>query len=146
MAVKEDFTEEEWRTMQRGLTGSGMLVSFADADVRDGLAEAKALTRFLSLEHKDGRSQFVRELVDVRGSGFGATTSEQELEAETLASLRQAVATLEAKAPGELAAYRELVIDLSGNVAGARLGLQPSESAMIDKIHEALGGPPATDA
>jgi hypothetical protein len=34
------------------------------------------------------------------------------------------------------------VIDLSATAAAARLGVQPSESAMIDKIHEALGGPP----
>jgi hypothetical protein len=144
MAVKEDFTEGEWTTMQRGLTGAGMLVSFADGDVRDGLAEAKALSRFLSREHKHGRSSLVRDLADIHGSGFNPTTNEQELEAETLASLRQAVATLEAKAPEEVAGYRELVIDLSANVAASRLGVQPSESAMIDKIHQALGGPPAT--
>jgi hypothetical protein len=142
MAVKQDFTEDEWRTMQRGLTGAGMLVSFADADVRDGFAEAKALTRFLSGEHKHGRSSLVRDLADIRGSGFDPTTNEEELEAKTLASLRQAVATLKAKAPEEVAAYRELVIDLSANVAATRLGVQPSESAMIDKIHQALGGPP----
>ena len=142
MAVKQDFTEDEWKTMQRGLTGAGMLVSFADGDVRDGLAEAKALTSFLSEEHKHGRSSLVRDLADIPGSGFSPTTNEQALEAETLASLRQAVATLEAKAPEEVAAYRELVIELSANVAAARLGVQPSESAMIDKIHEALGGSP----
>ena len=142
MAVKQDFTEDEWTTMQRGLTGAGMLVSFADADVRDGFAEAKALTRFLSREHKHGRSSLVRELADIPGRSFDPTTTEQELETETLASLRQAVATLQAKAPEEVAAYRELVIELSVGVAGARIGVQPSESAMIDKIHEALGGPP----
>jgi hypothetical protein len=84
----------------------------------------------------------VRDLADIRGSGFDPTTNEEELEAKTLASLRQAVATLKAKAPEEVAAYRELVIDLSANVAATRLGVQPSESAMIDKIHQALGGPP----
>ena len=65
MAVKEDFTEDEWKTMQRGVTGAGMLVSFADADVRDGLAEAKALTKFLSEEHEHGRSSLVRDLADI---------------------------------------------------------------------------------
>src|SRR5262245_42807923 len=32
MATKADFTEDEWKALQRGVTGAGMLVSVSDTD------------------------------------------------------------------------------------------------------------------
>ena len=43
MAGKADFTEEEWDALQKGVTGSGMLVSVADRDFTDSFGEAKAI-------------------------------------------------------------------------------------------------------
>ena len=50
-----------------------------------------------------------------------------------------AVATLTAKAPDELDAYRQLVLGLSQAVAVAKGGEKPVETTMIGEIREALG-------
>ena len=47
MATKADFTEDEWKTMQKGVTGAGMLVSVSDRDFTDSFGEASALAKYL---------------------------------------------------------------------------------------------------
>jgi len=54
-------------------------------------------------------------------------------------ALQVAVATLTAKAPDELDAYRQLVLGLSQAVAEAKGGEKPVETTMIGEIREALG-------
>jgi hypothetical protein len=139
MAAKEDFTEEEWRTMQKGVTGAGMLVSVSDPDFTDSFGEARALTKYLSDQREKSDSQFVRELAAAHGSGFGLTDSPQEVEAETLAALRSAVETLAAKAPDEVGVYRQFVLDVAVAVADAKGGVKPGETTAIDAIREAVG-------
>jgi tellurite resistance protein len=78
----------------------------------------------------------------VHGTGFGITTSRDEIETGTMDALRSAVATLEQKAPDELAAYRELVTAVAQHVAEAKSGVKPSETDVIAKINEALGVDP----
>jgi hypothetical protein len=141
MATQADFTEQEWETMQRGLTGAGLLVSLSDRDFTDSFGEAKALSKFLAQKQKESDDPFVRAITHVHGTGFGLGTNPQELETETLAALRESVATLKAKAPGELVPYGELVITLCSVVAAAKGGVSETEQATIDKIHEAIGGP-----
>ena len=48
MATKADFSEIEWQTMQRGVTGAGMLVSLADQDFSDSFGESSALAKYLA--------------------------------------------------------------------------------------------------
>lgn len=139
MATKADFTEEEWKTMQKGVTGAGMLVSITDRDFTDSFGEASALAKYLGSQREQGESQLIRELAKTRGSGFGVTDSPQEVETETLDALRSSVAALAAKAPDEAGAYRQLVLDVTGAVAEAKGGVTDVETAAIDKIKEALG-------
>jgi hypothetical protein len=139
VATKADFTEDEWKTMQRGVTGAGTLTSVADADFTDTFGEASALAKYLAEQRRSSDSALVRDLASVHGTGFGLTASRDEVEAGTLAALRAAVATLEAKAPDELAAYRELVTGLAEHVAEAKTGVKPAESDAMAKISEALG-------
>ena len=82
MATKADFTEEEWKTLQKGVTGAGMLVSAGDRDFTDSFGEAGALAKYLGAQREKSESQFIRELASVRGSGFGFTDSAQEVEEE----------------------------------------------------------------
>jgi tellurite resistance protein len=140
MATKADFTDEEWRTLQKGVTGAGMLVSVSDADFTDSFGEASALAKSLAAEHDQSQSPFVRELTAVRGTGFGITSSKQEVETETRAALSAAVTTLSAKAPDEIDTYRELVLDVATAVAEAKGGVKESEAAAIEAIKGALGG------
>ena len=64
MATKADFTEDEWETMRKGVTGAGMLVSIGDRDFTDTFGEVGALAKRLSEERKESHSQLMRELAD----------------------------------------------------------------------------------
>lgn len=138
MATKADFSDEEWKAMQKGVSGAGMLVSVSDRDFTDSFGEASALAKALGAQRESSTSPFVRELANIHGTGFGITASPQEVETETLASLRSSVATLQAKAPDDLDAYRALVLDVSEAVAEAKGGVKPTEAAAIDQIRNAL--------
>ena len=139
MATRADFTEDEWKAMEKGVTGAGMLVSVGDRDLTDSFGEASALAKALAVRREQSPSELVRELAAVRGTGFGMTASPEKVEQETLASLRLATETLAAKAPDEAGAYRQLVLDVAEAVAEAKCGVKPGETAALDKIREALG-------
>ena len=138
MATKADFTEDEWHALQRGVTGAGMLVSVSDADFTDSFGEASALAKFLAEQRRTNESELGREIAAVHGGGFGLTASREKVETETMAALRSAVATLSAKAPDELVAYRQLVLDLAQAVAGAKGGVTGTETEVIESVREAL--------
>jgi hypothetical protein len=138
MATKTDFTEEEWQTLQKGVTGTGLLVSVGDRDFTDSFGEAGALAKYLAEQRDQNASELMREVAHVHGSGFGFTASQQEVETDTVASLRSAVATLAAKAPDDVPAYKQLVLGVAETVADAKGGVKPGETAAIAKIQEAL--------
>ena len=139
MATKADFTEEEWKTMQKGVTGAGMLVSVSDPDFTDSFGEASSLAKYLAEQQQKSGSVLMRDLAHVHGTGFGFTASREKAETETLDALRSAAAALQAKAPDELTAYQEVVIGVAEHVASAKTGVKPSETDAIAKIKEALG-------
>ena len=139
MATRADFTDDEWKTLRKGVTGAGVLVSVSDRDFTDSFGEASALAKALAAHRDDASSEIVRELAKTRGTGFGLTSSTKEVETETLASLRTAGEILAAKAPDEAASYRQLVLGVAEAVAEAKSGVEPDETAALDKIREALG-------
>ena len=139
MATRADFTDDEWKTLRKGVTGAGMLVSVSDRDFTDSFGEASALAKALAAHRDDASSEIVRELAKTRGTGFGLTSSTKEVETETLASLRTAGEILAAKAPDEAESYRQLVLGVAEAVAEAKSGVEPDETAALDKIREALG-------
>lgn len=139
MAGKSDFTEQEWETLQRGVTGAGLMVTVADRGFFDTFKEAGALAQHLAEARKDTASPLVRELAEVRGTGFGMTDSPTEVEQETIAALGAAAATLRAKAPDEAQAYREFVLGVAQSVAAAAKDVGAAETAAIEKIRAALG-------
>ena len=138
MATKTDFTEAEWDTRHKGVTGAGLLVSTSDRGFFDTFKEAGALAKHMGEGRKDASSELVRELAKTGGTGFGLGTSPGELERETLEALRSAVSTLEQKAPDEVEPYRRFVLDVSESVARAAGGGDAAESGAIEKIREAL--------
>jgi hypothetical protein len=138
MAAKADFTEQEWETMQKGVTGAGMLVSVADRSFFDTFKEVSALSKHLSEARSKSSSGLVRELAEVRGTGFGLTTSPQEVEGGTLEALRSATSTLQAKAPDEVQAYSDFVVEVAQSVAEAAKDVGAPESDALDKIKAAL--------
>ena len=139
MATRQDFTDDEWSALQKGLMGSGMLVSVSDRDLTDTFGEAGALGKYLAGQQVAATSELIRELAKTRGTGFGLTASPDEVRNETMAALATGVPALQAKAPEDVAAYRELVLGLAHAVADAKGGEVAVEREMIDAIEGALG-------
>src|SRR5262249_56050561 len=90
-------------------------------------------------EEEKSSSELIRQLSGTHGSGFGLTASAQEVETETLDSLRTATAALASKAPEELDGYRRLVLGVAERVANAKSGVPQRQTAASEKIQEAGG-------
>jgi hypothetical protein len=139
MAKKSDFTEQEWEALQKGVVGAGLLVSLSDRSFFDTFKEAGALGKHVATAKQSNSSELVRELADVRGTGFGLTASHDKVEHETLDALQSAKTTLQAKAPDELEPYRQFVVEVAQSVASAAAGGDSAESGAIEKVRSALG-------
>ncbi len=137
MAGKADFTEEEWDQLRKGATAAGLLVSVSDRSFLDSFKEASSFAKYL-MGSRDDDSQLVRELASEHGTGFGAVATPSEVNEGADESLRDAVATLRAKAPDELDAYRAFVLELAETVSKAAKGGDEAEAAAIERIETAL--------
>jgi len=136
VAGKSDFTPEEWEGLRKGATGAGLLVSVSDRSFFDTFKEASSLAKHVK-GARESESQLVRDLAAEGGTGFGAVASPGEVE-ETYAALGSAVATLRAKAPDEVEAYRAFVLELAESVGTAAGGGDEAEAETIEKIRAAL--------
>ena len=138
MAGKADFTEEEWDQLRKGATGAGLLVALADRGFFDTFKEAGSLAKYMA-GSRSHENQLVKELSGERPRGFGMGDSPDKVESETLDALRTAVATLEKKAPDDVDAYRDFVLELAETIGTAAGGGEEAEAATINKIKSALG-------
>ncbi|MDX6449479.1 MAG: hypothetical protein QOK32_377 [Gaiellaceae bacterium] len=139
MAGKTDFTEQEWEQLHKGVTGAGLLVSLSDRSFFDTFKEAGALAKHMA-NARQSSSQLVKELAASGGTGFGLGSTPDKVENETLESLRVARTALEQKAPDELEAYRQFVLEVAESVGKAAGGGDEAEGAALQKIRAALGG------
>jgi hypothetical protein len=114
-------------------------VSLSDRGFFDTFKEAGALGKHMAQAKQSNSSDLIRELSDVRGTGFGLTSSPDTVERETLDALRTAKTALETKAPDELDAYRQFVVDVAQSVADAAGGGDSAERDAIDKVRSAFG-------
>jgi hypothetical protein len=139
MATRTDFTDEEWKAMQEGIAGAGMYVALADRGFFDSFKEANALAHHLKEAHEHNDSVLLRDLATGHDRPFGMTSSPEEVEQSTVATLQKAVSVLEAKSPEDLPAYRQLVLEVAESVAEAAKGVSPQESDALERIRAALG-------
>jgi len=139
MATRTDFTDQEWKTMQSGVTGAGMYVALVDRGFFDNFKEANALARHLRDAHEKSDSALIRELASGHERPFGATASPEEVEQSTVTAIQQGVAALEAKSPDDLPAYKALVMDVAESVAAAAKGVSQQENQALDHVRSALG-------
>lgn len=139
MATRSDFTEEEWKDLQQGVTGSAMLVSVADRSFMDTFGEANAMARYLAAQAAASPSELIRAIASVHGTGFGVTSSPAAVGAETGAALQSSLAVLGQKAPEDVDAYRQLVLGAAQAVAEAKGGVKPDEEEVLATIRQALG-------
>jgi hypothetical protein len=138
MASKKDFSEDEWTQLQHGLAGTVLLVSVSDPGLFDTFKEAGAAGKHYAEARRNNPSELVRELSADSGTSFGLAKKPQQLEAETLAALSGAAATLKEKAPDDAEAYKQFVVEVAQSVAEAAKGTSAAESAEIEKIRSAL--------
>jgi hypothetical protein len=141
MTDKADFTAEEWELVREGPPTAGMVALTAESggSFRESWALAKAYTEARK-EH--GESELLDALVAEKPDVKRYKTTE-ELEAQGLGRLTEAVTLLEQKATrGELAAYKKFALDVAARVAEAhKEGERPvgeGERAAIEKIAASL--------
>lgn len=134
----QPLTETEIETLRKGATGAGMLVAVSDKSFFDSFKEAGAMAKHLAAAKSGSESAVVRQVAEGRGTGFGLTASPGEVESGTLEALQSAKELLQAKAPGELDAYRSFVLDLVRSVSSAAGGGDEAEAAAIAKVEAAL--------
>jgi hypothetical protein len=88
MATKADFTEEEWKMLQEGITGAGMLVALSEPGFFDTFKEANAMAKHLAEAHSKSDNELVREVASGHERPFGITSSRSEVEKGTVAPRR----------------------------------------------------------
>jgi hypothetical protein len=145
MTRKADFTEEEWHLVVQGPPTAGMIVLTAQrgGTFRETFSIAKS---YVEARKQHGESALLDEIVSAKPD-LDRTRyhSPQELRQHGLQHLRDAVALLESKAPGEVEAYRRFAVGLAGNVADAHrergndANASEAERAAITEIAGALG-------
>ncbi|WP_319461623.1 hypothetical protein [Micromonospora sp. RTP1Z1] len=132
----ERLTAEEQSTLKTGAFGAVFLVSNAEpgmfAMIRESVAASGAL---------DDASGVVKEALTVGPLPQLPRDSALEVESVVLPALTRAVAILREKSPGEVEAYRSVVLTAAERVAGAHRGVAPAEAAVIDKIRAVLAEP-----
>jgi hypothetical protein len=137
VAGKTDFTEQEWETLEKGVTGAGLLVAVSDRGFFDTFGEATTMAKHLAAG-SGSESPLIRDLAHTRAHGFSMRSSPQEIEQQTLDGIRSATALIGEKSPSDLDAYKSFVLDIAQSVAEAKKGVAPSEEASLGKIREAL--------
>lgn len=135
----QPLSETEIDTLRKGATGAGLLVAVSDKGFFDTFKEAGAMAKHLASAKGSSESPLIRQLAEGRGTGFGLTSSQSEIESGTLEALRSAGELLRSKAPDELDSYRTFVVDLARSVSSAAGGGDGAEAAAIAKIEGALG-------
>ena len=120
MAQKSDFTEQEWDQLRKGATGAGLLVLASDHSFFDSFKEAGSLAKHLA-GGRSGSSELIRELASERGIGLRRRELRRRRSSpgRSRRSSRPS-ATLEAKAPDEVEAYKSFVLDLAESVREGR--------------------------
>ena len=137
MAGKADFTEQEWSTLQKGVTGAGMLVSVAHRDFTDSFGEAKAITSDLAEHRRRARAHSCA--TSPRRTAPASAPSRRRTRSSTARSTRSPLPSRRSpRGAGRLEAYRALMLEVANAAAEAKGGVQQEETAAIEKITAAL--------
>ncbi|MEV5818823.1 hypothetical protein AB0L22_06570 [Micromonospora haikouensis] len=133
MTMGQPLTDEERLTLKTGAFGAVFLVSNADPGMFAMLRESFAASGAMA-----GASGPVKEALTTGPLPRLPRDSALEVEAVVLPALGRAVEILRAKSPGDVAAYRSLVLAAADEVARAHRGVTPAEAEVIDRIRGAL--------
>jgi hypothetical protein len=141
MTGKADFTEEEWNTLRQGPPSAGMivLISSKGGSFRETWALAKT---FAEARQQQGDSELLDALV-AHKPDTPRFHSPEEADEKGLELIRQAVALLQEKAPGDVEGYKQFVLEVARRVAEAHKeegdqAVSSEEQGAIAKIESAL--------
>ena len=147
MTGKADFTPEEWELVREGPPTAALVAMTAEkgGSFRESWALAKAYTE---ARQAHGESELLDALVGEKPDLKRYKTPE-ELDAQGLGRLTEAVALLEQKATAtEVDSYRKFALDVAQRVAEAhKEGGQPvsdAERAAIERV-KAILYPPGSE-
>lgn len=147
MTGKADFTPEEWELVREGPPTAALMAMTAEkgGSFRESWALAKAYTE---ARQAHGESELLDALVGEKPD-LKRYKSPEELDAQGLGRLTEAVALLEQKATAaEVDSYRKFALDVAQRVAAAHKegGQQVSdaERAAIDRV-KAILYPPGSE-
>ena len=141
MTGKADFTPEEWELVREGPPTAALMAMTAEkgGSFRESWALAKAYTE---ARQAHGESELLDALVGEKPD-LKRYKSPEELDAQGLGRLTEAVALLEQKATAaEVDSYRKFALDVAQRVAAAhKEGGQPvsdAERAAIERVKAIL--------
>jgi len=162
MADKSTFTTDEWKTLLESVMAAGLAVSAAEPSGLWGLLqESFASGKMLAKAKMDtGTNPLIKAVVDDFATSEGRTTSRDalkenlsgkkpaEVKAACIAILGKVTGILSAKAPGDAAAFKNWLREISQSVAeasteGGFLGIggvavSDAEKATIAEVSSAL--------
>ena len=162
MATKTTFTPEEWDLLMQGVMSSSVAVTAADPSglwglLKEGFASGTELAK---AKMDPGFNGLIKAVVNDFGSPEGRSAARDDLKSKLTGSkpaeikdkcietLRQAAAVIDAKAPGDAAAFKGWLRQISQHVAeaskeGGFLGIggvpvSEAEKATLAEISSAL--------
>lgn len=138
MASKADFTEDEWNTIHRGVTGAGMLVALSERGFASTFKESGAMAKYMAESRANAASQLVRELAAEKGTGWKVASKPEDVREGTLAALQSAKGLLQTKSADDVEPYRAFVLGLCHAVSDAGKGGDEVEAAAIEAVTSAL--------
>ena len=161
MADKSNFTPDEWKALLQGVIAAGIAITAAEPSglwglLKEGFAGGAVMAKAKTDPSTNG---LVKAVVDDFGAAEGSAARDglkarfkqskpAEIKEACIATLRQAAAIVDAKAPGDAAAYKAWLQQISQHVAeaskeGGFLGIggvpvSDAEKATLTEISSAL--------
>jgi len=141
MASKADFTAAEWQDLQWAVTDTMTYLSMADPGFWDTFKEAHAAAKYIAGVHMASGNVLVRELAGDLGLHRDKSVSADpaDVSGEVVARVKQAVAIVAAKGPGDVPFFKEFIIGVAKATAAAAKGTGPTEAAAIARLESELG-------
>lgn len=136
MATKDDFTEEEWKTLSETPTGLVLWISSIDpgflARVKESWAAGQAVV-------KGASTALQKELAKPAKPQFPSNNVE-DMKATVLGSLSSSLSILSAKAPDEVGPFKSWIDSIGKAVAEAAGGTTPEEADALAAVQADLDG------
>ncbi len=143
MGDRRTFTDEEWEQLQWAVMMAGSHISGSDyPGFWDSMKEAAAGSRLLAMLRDDDNALVAALARDQGRKKPRDVTNREELAGEpALAHIRAGAVLVEAKAPEDLADFRDMLVALATAVADGVDGTSEKEAEAVERIRVAVGAP-----